>query len=320
MPARPAAGGTKLNGGNGPLSTSRAPSSRWRSCSSATASRSCSMLRGLDEVGAVQQHLALVAPTARGSAARPRPRRSRTLAQARVDVLGELRRDPLGDLAQPPLLAPPQHVLGPAAGRRPLAGRSVAAAPQPPARSGRRAASPTTRCGRRARRGAAASSARCSSSMRAAPSPSAKIVHSRTGTIVACSSARSSTASWPRATRSSQARSFRLRRSGSSPNSDSGTRLTSAASPPLLDPLHLVLADPRRRGCSGSGSLAARDAVDPDRALIRHGPTPRPPRAGAPAAPAARAAPGSRARAGRGRRRPARRARATGASGRPPTS
>src|ERR687896_310392 len=65
----------------------------------------------------------------------------------------------------------------------------------------------------------------------AAPCSSVKIVQMRSGTIVPALSARSSTVSCSRATRSSQSRSFRLRRSASSPNSARGARLTSTASP-----------------------------------------------------------------------------------------
>ena len=101
-------------------------------------------------------------------------------------------------------------------------------------------------------------------------------------------------ASWARATRSSQAKSLRLRRSGSSPNSASGTRLHEQREPAVAQPGRLVVrmhpgAAVRERG------VVARDAVGPQPVgLSLHR---RPRRSAARAGPGARAARGSPARA-----------------------
>ena len=163
--------GRRSTAGTARRARSARRAARWRCSSSATSSRRSPAWSRSDEVGAVEDHLALVARQL-AVLGRAHARVDGALLQAGVDVLGELGGAAVDDLAQLALLAPQQHVGGAAArlaGLRARGSRSAAssrsrssehlhrpllrgrAAPRAPRSSARRAG-PRACAGRRPRR------------------------------------------------------------------------------------------------------------------------------------------------------------------------
>ena len=210
-----------------------------------------------------------------------------------MDVLGELPRDPLGELAQ---LAAPRAAAACSRRRcRAPPGRSaVGVVPRAAASSAARSTSSFT-----------AHSWRPASASSAASSAAPLLVeHARAPCLVVEDRAQPQRHDRRVLERALEhrlvsardalepGRSFRLRRSGSSPNSASGTRLTSAARRAALDAARPRRSpDPRRASCSGrAGPRRRRDAVRP-----RSRAHPRTARLLARLEPRARAARGARA-------------------------